>query len=78
MRTAVQALIVILLVITVILGIYMSSASVFGQAGGNITDSGENSGGQLDCVLSNPTSADSACSRDTSMEETTNYGKTPA
>lgn len=77
MRTAVQALIVILLVITVILGIYVSSSSVFGQAGGNITESGENTGGQMDCVLSNPTSADSACRRDTSIE-VTNYGKESA
>lgn len=68
MKTSIQAIIVLLLVLIVVIGIYGAASGVLGNAGGNIEDGGEKSGTRLECVLSNPTTADSACKEDTKME----------
>lgn len=61
MRTSVQALIALVLVLMVVVGIYAVGSSVFNNAGSTIGDSGQESGNRMDCIFSNPESADSAC-----------------
>lgn len=61
MRTSVQALIALVLVLMVVVGIYAVGSSVFNNAGSTIDDSGQESGNRMDCIFSNPESADSAC-----------------
>lgn len=68
MRTSVQALLAIILVIIVILGIYTASSVVFDSAGDNIKEGGNESGIRMECIFQNPSSADSACRRGSDME----------
>jgi len=69
MRTSIQALIAVVMVLIVVIGIYAAASGVIGQSGQNIEDGGEQSGTQLDCVLNNPSSSDSACrDEDTDLE----------
>lgn len=69
MRTSVQALIALVLVLMVVVGIYAVGSSVFNNAGSTIDDSGQESGNRMDCIFANPESADSACrSQESSME----------
>lgn len=68
MRTSVQAVLGIILVLVVITGIYMAGSSVFDSAGGNIEDSGNESGIRMDCIFQNQESSDEACRKDSSFE----------
>lgn len=61
MKTSIQALIGLVLVLIVVIGIYAAASGVFGNAGQNIEGGGEQSGDQLDCILNNPSSSESAC-----------------
>lgn len=69
MRTSVQALIALVLVLMVVIGIYAVGSGVFSNAGSTIEGSGDESGNRMDCIFSNPESADSACtSEDSNLE----------
>lgn len=68
MRTSVQAVLGIILVLVVITGIYIAGSTVFDSAGGNIEEGGNESGIRMDCIFQNPESSDEACKRDSSLE----------
>lgn len=61
MKTAVKVLVGIVLVLIAVIGLYTVNATVWNTAGANVTDSGNDAGGKLDCVLTNPGSAEEKC-----------------
>lgn len=61
MRTSVQALIALVIVLMVVVGVYSVTSGTFNTAGENIEEGGESSSNRLDCVFGNPSSSDSAC-----------------
>lgn len=73
MRTSIQVLLAMILVLIVILGIYAAGSTVFNSAGGNIKKGGDESGVRMDCIFQNPRSADSACKSDSALEVKANY-----
>lgn len=68
MRTSVQALIALVIVILVVVGIYGATSNVFGQTGDNIEQGGNESGSRMECIFNNPRSSDTACQRESSLE----------
>lgn len=70
MRTSVQAIIGLVLVLIVVIGVYAAVSGVLNNAGDGIGEGGEGSGTKLECVLGNPSQADDECREDTSLEVT--------
>lgn len=68
MRTSVQALLAVIMVLIVVAGIYAASSGVIDSSGDNIEDGGNESGIRMDCIFQNPRSSDSACRRDSGHE----------
>lgn len=68
MRTSVQALLAVIMVLIVVTGIYAASSGVIDSAGGNIEDEGDNSGVKMECIFANQESSDSACIEDSDLE----------
>lgn len=68
MRTSVQALLAVIIVLMVVAGIYAASSGVIDSAGGNIEDGGDESGLRMECIFANPESSDSACIEDSNYE----------
>jgi len=68
MRTSVQALIALVLVLMVVVGIYAAGSGVFGSAGSNIENEGNESGNRMECIFANPESSDSACRSQSNLE----------
>jgi len=68
MRTSIQALIALVLVLMVVVGIYAAGSGVFNTAGSNIENEGNESGNRLECIFANPESSDSACRTQSGLE----------
>jgi len=68
MKTSIQALIALVLVIIVVVGVYAAASGVFGNAGQNIEEGGDNAGSQLDCILGSPSNADEKCKTSSTTE----------
>lgn len=69
MRTSIQALIALVIVLMVVIGVYGAVSGTFNSAGTNIEEGGNSSGNRLDCVFQNPSSSDSACDREGKLKQ---------
>lgn len=68
MKTSIQAIIALVLVLIVVIGIFGVVSGVFNDAGQNIKKGGNESGSQLDCVLKNPSEAERECRENSDLE----------
>lgn len=73
MRTSIQAIIALVIVLMVVVGIYAAASNTFNSAGDNVKQGGSDSSDRLECIFGNPATSDAACDRESNLEKSNTF-----